>query len=43
MTLALLTMLSMCVACMVAGISGTAIPLLLRRLGADPRPPRASS
>jgi magnesium transporter len=35
-TLALLTMLSMCVACMVAGISGTAIPLLLRRLGADP-------
>jgi len=24
------------VACMVAGISGTAIPLLLRRLGADP-------
>jgi magnesium transporter len=35
-TLGLLTMLSMCVACMVAGISGTAIPLLLRRLGADP-------
>jgi magnesium transporter len=34
--LALLTGLSMAAACTVAGVSGTAIPLLLRRLGADP-------
>jgi magnesium transporter len=34
--LALLTMLSMIVACVTAGVSGTSIPLILRRLGADP-------
>jgi magnesium transporter len=34
--LAFLTGLSMAAACMVAGVSGTAIPLVLRRLGADP-------
>jgi magnesium transporter len=34
--LALLTMVSMGLACIVAGVSGTAIPLLLRRMGADP-------
>lgn len=34
--LALITMAAMAVSCMVAGISGTTIPLLLRRLGADP-------
>ena len=35
-SLALITMASMAAACMVAGISGTAIPLVLRRMGADP-------
>lgn len=34
--LALITMAAMAVSCMVAGISGTTIPLVLRRLGADP-------
>jgi magnesium transporter len=34
--LALLTMLAMIVACVTAGVSGTSIPLLLRRMGADP-------
>jgi magnesium transporter len=34
--LAALTAFSMAAACMVAGVSGTAIPLILRRLGADP-------
>jgi magnesium transporter len=34
--LALLTMVSMIVACITAGVSGTSIPLILRRLGADP-------
>jgi len=34
--LAFLTMLAMIVACVTAGVSGTSIPLLLRRLGADP-------
>ena len=34
--LALITMLAMAAACVVAGVSGTAIPLLLRRFGADP-------
>jgi magnesium transporter len=34
--LAAITMLSMAIACVVAGVSGTAIPLVLRRLGADP-------
>jgi magnesium transporter len=34
--LAMLTAFSMAAACMVAGVSGTAIPLVLRRLGADP-------
>jgi magnesium transporter len=34
--LAFLTMLSMIVACVTAGVSGTSIPLILRRLGADP-------
>ena len=34
--LALITMVAMAFSCMVAGISGTAIPLVLRKLGADP-------
>ena len=34
--LAFLTMVAMMVACVMAGTSGTAIPLILRRLGADP-------
>ena len=34
--LALITMVAMAFSCMVAGISGTAIPLLLRKCGADP-------
>jgi magnesium transporter len=34
--LALITMVAMATSCMVAGISGTAIPLILRKLGADP-------
>jgi len=34
--LAFITMLSMAAACVVAGVSGTAIPLVLRRFGADP-------
>jgi magnesium transporter len=36
MMLALLTMTAMVVACIMAGVSGTAIPLILRRFGADP-------
>jgi len=34
--LGLITMAAMAGSCMVAGISGTTIPLVLRRLGADP-------
>jgi magnesium transporter len=34
--LAVITMLAMALSCMVAGLSGTAIPLLLRKFGADP-------
>jgi magnesium transporter len=34
--LAFLTMVAMIVACVMAGTAGTAIPLILRRLGADP-------
>jgi magnesium transporter len=34
--LGLLTMTAMVVACIMAGVSGTAIPLILRRFGADP-------
>jgi magnesium transporter len=34
--LAFITMVAMASSCMVAGISGTTIPLVLRRLGADP-------
>ena len=34
--LAFLTMVAMVVACVMAGTAGTAIPLILRRLGADP-------
>jgi magnesium transporter len=34
--LGLITMAAMIVACMVAGVSGTAIPLVLRKMGADP-------
>ncbi len=34
--LALITMVAMAFSCMIAGISGTAIPLVLRKLGADP-------
>lgn len=34
--LALITMMAMAISCMVAGLSGTVIPLLLRRFGADP-------
>ena len=36
MYLALITMLAMAFSCMIAGLSGTAIPLILRKLGADP-------
>ena len=36
MMLALLTAVSMAAACMIAGVSGAAIPLILRKLGADP-------
>jgi magnesium transporter len=36
MYLALITMVAMSTSCMVAGVSGTAIPLILRRMGADP-------
>jgi len=34
--LALITMMAMAISCLVAGFAGTTIPLLLRRLGADP-------
>jgi len=34
--LALITMAAMSISCMVAGFAGTGIPLLLRRMGADP-------
>lgn len=34
--LGLITMIAMAFSCMVAGIAGTAIPLILKRLGADP-------
>ena len=34
--LALITMLAMAISCTVAGFAGSTIPLLLRRLGADP-------
>jgi magnesium transporter len=34
--LGLLTMVSMMVACVVAGISGSLIPITLKRMGADP-------
>jgi magnesium transporter len=34
--LGIITMVAMSVSCMVAGIAGTAIPLVLKRLGADP-------
>ena len=34
--LGFLTMVSMIVACVVAGVSGSAIPILLKRMGADP-------
>lgn len=34
--LALITMTAMAISCAVAGFSGTAIPLVLRKLGADP-------
>ena len=34
--LGFLTMVAMIVACVTAGVSGTSIPLILRRLGADP-------
>jgi magnesium transporter len=34
--LGLLTMVAMIVACVTAGVCGTSIPLILRRLGADP-------
>jgi magnesium transporter len=34
--LGVLTMVSMMLACMVAGLSGASIPILLKRLGADP-------
>jgi magnesium transporter len=34
--LALITMVAMAFSCMIAGIAGTAIPLVLKRLGADP-------
>lgn len=34
--LAVITMVAMAFSCMIAGIAGTAIPLVLKRLGADP-------
>lgn len=34
--LALITMMAMALSCAVAGLSGTTIPLILRKLGADP-------
>jgi len=34
--LALITMASMSISCMLAGVAGTSIPLILKRLGADP-------
>ena len=34
--LGIITMVAMSVSCMIAGIAGTAIPLVLRRFGADP-------
>jgi magnesium transporter len=34
--LGVITMVSMAFACMVAGVSGSAIPILLKRMGADP-------
>jgi len=34
--LAIITMTAMAFSCMLAGISGTSIPLILKRLGADP-------
>jgi magnesium transporter len=34
--LALITMIAMSFSCMLAGIAGTSIPLILKRLGADP-------
>ena len=34
--LAVITMVAMASSCMVAGLAGTAIPLILRKLGADP-------
>jgi magnesium transporter len=36
MQLALITMVAMSFSCMLAGIAGTSIPLILKRLGADP-------
>jgi magnesium transporter len=36
MKLALITMAAMAFSCMIAGVAGTAIPLVLKRLGADP-------
>ena len=36
LTLGLITMVAMSLSCMVAGIAGTTIPLVLKRLGADP-------
>jgi magnesium transporter len=36
MQLALITMVAMAFSCMLAGIAGTSIPLILKRLGADP-------
>jgi magnesium transporter len=36
LVLGLITMAAMSLSCMVAGISGTVIPLILKRLGADP-------
>lgn len=34
--LAIITMVAMAFSCMLAGVSGTSIPLILKRLGADP-------
>ena len=36
LTLAAVVFLSMCAACVVSGVTGVAVPLVLRRLGADP-------
>jgi len=40
--LALVVFLAMVGSCIASGIAGAMVPLTLKRLGFDPRPPRAS-